>query len=200
MLFVLMLCTALPTWHAVLLPAFVVLAGWQVGPALLITALNVKYRDFRYYSFISVRPYVSRLVSSAVVPPDLRFWYSLNPMVGVIDGFAGVCSAASGLYLPGFLLSLGVVACFSGLASSISAAPNAHCGFDLMSTDVVIRGENVGKIRDRASGPDRGYVALRDVVTRGISGTWRKTADILRGRAAVSAIQPKNSGRSRTSI
>ena len=44
---------------------------------------------------------------------DWRFWYSLNPMVGVIDGFRWcMLGGESQLYLPGFLLSLGVVALF----------------------------------------------------------------------------------------
>jgi lipopolysaccharide transport system permease protein len=49
--------------------------------------------------------------SSAIVPEAWRFWYSLNPMVGVIDGFRWcLLGGESQLYLPGFLLSLGMVA------------------------------------------------------------------------------------------
>jgi len=118
MLFVLMLWYGfMPTWHIVLLPAFVVLAVVaSLGPALLITALNVKYRDFRFIIpfIVQFGLYVSPVgFSSAVVPHDLRFWYSLNPMVGVIDGFRWcLLGGESGLYLPGFLLSLGVVTVF----------------------------------------------------------------------------------------
>jgi len=118
MLFVLMLWYGFaPTWHIVLLPAFVALAVMaSLGPALLITALNVKYRDFRFIIpfIVQFGLYVSPVgFSSAVVPSYLRFWYSLNPMVGVIDGFRWcLLGGESNLYLPGFLLSLGVVVMF----------------------------------------------------------------------------------------
>ena len=49
--------------------------------------------------------------SSAVIPEQWRFWYSLNPVVGVIDGFRWcLLGGESKLYMPGFLTSLGVVA------------------------------------------------------------------------------------------
>jgi lipopolysaccharide transport system permease protein len=106
-----------PTWHITLLPAFVALAMLaSLGPAFLITALNVKYRDFRYIIpfIVQFGLYVSPVgFSSAIVPEPWRFWYSLNPVVGVIDGFRWcVLGGESRLYLPGFILSLGVVALF----------------------------------------------------------------------------------------
>jgi lipopolysaccharide transport system permease protein len=106
-----------PNWHIALLPAFVVLAMLaSLGPAFLITALNVKYRDFRYIIpfIIQFGLYISPVgFSSAVVPEGWRFWYSLNPVVGVIDGFRWcVLGGESRLYTPGFLLSLAVVALF----------------------------------------------------------------------------------------
>jgi lipopolysaccharide transport system permease protein len=106
-----------PTWHIALLPAFVALAMLaSLGPAFLITALNVKYRDFRFVIpfIIQLGVYVSPVgFSSTIVPERWRFWYSLNPVVGVIDGFRWcVLGGQSPLYLPGFLLSLGVVALF----------------------------------------------------------------------------------------
>jgi lipopolysaccharide transport system permease protein len=107
----------LPSWRLLLLPAFVILAVLaSLGPALLITALNVKYRDFRYIIpfIVQFGLYVSPVgFSSIVVPEQWRFWYSLNPMVGVIDGFRWcIIGGESTLYLPAFLLSLGVVALF----------------------------------------------------------------------------------------
>ena len=78
------------------------------------TALNVKYRDFRYIIPFVVQfgLYVSPVgFSSAVIPEQWRFWYSLNPMVGVIDGFRWcILGGTSAIYLPGFLLSLAIVA------------------------------------------------------------------------------------------
>jgi lipopolysaccharide transport system permease protein len=104
----------LPNWHILLLPAFIGLAVLaSLGPALYITALNVKYRDFRYIIpfIVQFGLYISPVgFSSAVVPEGWRFWYSLNPMVGVIDGFRWcLLGGASQLYLPGFLMSLSVV-------------------------------------------------------------------------------------------
>jgi lipopolysaccharide transport system permease protein len=104
-----------PGWQIVLLPAFVVLAVLaSLGPALFVTALNVKYRDFRYIIpfIVQFGLYLSPVgFSSSVVPKQWRFWYSLNPVVGVIDGFRwSLLGGDSALYLPGFLVSLGVVA------------------------------------------------------------------------------------------
>jgi lipopolysaccharide transport system permease protein len=107
----------LPTWRIALLPGFTVLAILaSLGPAFLITSLNVKYRDFRYIIpfIVQFGLYLSPVgFSSAIVPESWRFWYSLNPMVGVIDGFRWcVLGGESRLYAPGFLVSLGVVALF----------------------------------------------------------------------------------------
>jgi lipopolysaccharide transport system permease protein len=106
-----------PTWHIALLPAFVALAMLaSLGPAFLITALNVKYRDFRYIIpfIVQFGLYISPVgFSSAIVPEGWRFWFSLNPVVGVVDGFRWcVLGGESRLYAPGFILSLAVVALF----------------------------------------------------------------------------------------
>jgi lipopolysaccharide transport system permease protein len=106
-----------PSWRIALLPAFVVLAVLaSLGPALFITALNVKYRDFRYIIpfVMQFGLYISPVgFSSAVVPDRLRLLYSLNPVVGVIDGFRWcLLGGASPLYLPGFLIGLAIIAFF----------------------------------------------------------------------------------------
>jgi lipopolysaccharide transport system permease protein len=107
----------MPTWRLLLLPGFVILAVLaSLGPALLVTALNVKYRDFRYIIpfIIQFGLYLAPVgYSSAVVPAQWRFWYSLNPVVGVIDGFRWcILGGSSPIYWPGFAGSLGVVALF----------------------------------------------------------------------------------------
>ena len=106
-----------PGWQLVFLPVFILLAtAASLGPGLLITALNVKYRDFRFIIpfIIQFGLYVSPVgFSSAVVPKAWRFWYSLNPVVGVIDGFRWcLLGGESQLYMPGFLVSLGVTGFF----------------------------------------------------------------------------------------
>jgi lipopolysaccharide transport system permease protein len=102
-----------PGWQIVFLPGFVLLAtAASLGPGLLITALNVKYRDFRFIIpfILQIGLYVSPVgFSSAVVPKVWRFWYSMNPVVGVIDGFRWcLLGGESQLYIPGFLVSLGI--------------------------------------------------------------------------------------------
>ena len=107
----------LPGLQILVLPVFVLLAFFaSVGPALWITALNVKYRDFRYVlSFIvQFGLYVSPVgFSSSVVPEQWRLLYSLNPMVGVIDGFRWcILGGQTDLYTPGLAMSVGVTAFF----------------------------------------------------------------------------------------
>lgn len=106
-----------PSWHMIFLPLFILLAMLaSLGPALLMTAMNVKYRDFRYIIpfIVQFGVYASPVgFSSSVVPAKWRFWYSLNPVVGAIDGFRWcVLGGQSPLYIPGFLLSLSVVPVF----------------------------------------------------------------------------------------
>ena len=88
----------------------------SLGPALWITALNVKYRDFRYIIpfIVQFGLYVSPVgFSSSIVPEQWRLAYSLNPMVGVIDGFRWcLLGGESQLYLPGLCLSFAVAAFF----------------------------------------------------------------------------------------
>ena len=107
----------MPDWRILVLPAFVLLAFCaSVGPALWITALNVKYRDFRYIIpfIVQFGLYVSPVgFSSSVVPEQWRLLYSLNPMVGVIDGFRWcILGGQSELYVPGLAISIGVTAFF----------------------------------------------------------------------------------------
>ena len=107
----------LPGWQLLYLPFFILLALLaSLGPGLWITALNVKYRDFRYVIPFVVQfgLYVSPVgFSSNVIPEQWRLLYSLNPMVGVIDGFRWcLLGGNSPLYLPGFLLSLAIIALF----------------------------------------------------------------------------------------
>jgi len=104
------------SWNLLVLPGFILLAFLAaLGPGLFITALNVKYRDFRYVVpfIVQMGLYISPVgFRSDIVPEQWRLLYSLNPMVGVIDGFRWCIAGpeAAALYLPGFWLSLGVVA------------------------------------------------------------------------------------------
>lgn len=100
-----------PGWRIITLPFFLLLALMAaLGFGFWLSALNVKYRDFRYIVPFMVQfgLYISPVgFSSSVVPEQWRLLYSLNPMVGVIDGFRwAILGGMSKLYLPGFLLSI----------------------------------------------------------------------------------------------
>jgi lipopolysaccharide transport system permease protein len=106
-----------PGWRILVLPAFILLAFLaSMGPSLWITALNVKYRDFRYVIpfIVQFGLYISPVgFSSNIVPEAWRLLYSLNPMVGVIDGFRWcILGGQSPLYLPGLAASVCVTAFF----------------------------------------------------------------------------------------
>ena len=118
--FVLLIITAIwlgfsPDWRIIFLPVFVALGVLlSLGPALYFAALNVKYRDFRYIIpfILQFGLYASPIgFSSAAVPEEWRLLYSLNPVVGIVDGFRWcLLRGEAQLYVPGFLLSIGIIA------------------------------------------------------------------------------------------
>jgi lipopolysaccharide transport system permease protein len=104
-----------PTWHVLALPVLMV---WAIlaalGPGLIITALMVRYRDFRFLVpfIVQFGLYLSPVAYSSQVIRE-KFgegWflvYSLNPMVGVIDGFRWAILGGSGeLFWPGVAASV----------------------------------------------------------------------------------------------
>jgi lipopolysaccharide transport system permease protein len=114
-----------PTWRMVALPALVLLAvAAALGPGLIITALTVRYRDFRMLIPFVVQfgLYVCPVAYSSGVIHDklihkfgdqagekIFLLYSLNPMVGVIDGFRwAILGSTRAFYWPGFVLSVGL--------------------------------------------------------------------------------------------
>ena len=106
----------IPPVQILLLPLFVLLAFFaSLGPSLWITSLNVKYRDFRYVIpfIVQFGLYISPVgYSSSLIPSEWRVLYSLNPVVGVIDGFRWCILGGTSLYWPGFLASLFVTIFF----------------------------------------------------------------------------------------
>ena len=99
-----------PDARVLALPIFLGMAFLaSFGLGLWLATLNVKYRDFRY-----VVPFIAQFglyispvgFSSSVVPGKWRLLYSINPMVGVIDGFRwAILGGETRMYWPGFLLS-----------------------------------------------------------------------------------------------
>ncbi|GAA6621808.1 ABC transporter permease [Scytonema sp. NUACC26] len=103
-----------PDWRIITLPLFILIAfAASIGAGLWLAALTVEYRDFRYIVAFLVQfgLYISPVgFSSKIVPEQWRLLYSLNPMVGVIDGFRwAILGGDSQIYLPGFGLSLLIV-------------------------------------------------------------------------------------------
>lgn len=101
----------LPDWRILTLPIFIGIAfAAAIGGGLWLSALNVAYRDFRFLVpfIVQFGLYISPVgFSSNVVPEEWRLLYSLNPMVGVIDGFRwAILGGDFQLYWPGFAVSL----------------------------------------------------------------------------------------------
>ena len=102
-----------PGPRVLLLPLFVLMAiAVTLALGIWISALMVKYRDFRFIVpfIVQFGLYISPVgFSSDVVPNEWRLLYSLNPMVGIIDGFRWAILGHNTLYLPGLFLSLAIV-------------------------------------------------------------------------------------------
>jgi lipopolysaccharide transport system permease protein len=99
-----------PDIKILLLPLFLLMAFVaSFGAGLWLSALNVKYRDFRYVVpfLVQFGLYISPVgFSSAIVPEKWRLFYFLNPMVGVIDGFRwAILGDAFPVNWPGLLVS-----------------------------------------------------------------------------------------------
>lgn len=81
----------LPDWRIATLPLFTLLAfTCALGGGLWLTALMVRYRDFRIVLpfILQFGTYVSPVAFNSSMVPEKWFWlYNLNPMVAVIDGF-----------------------------------------------------------------------------------------------------------------
>jgi len=103
-----------PDWRILALPLFVLIAlAAALGAGIWTAALNVRYRDVRF-----IIPFVVQLglyaspvgFSSSLIPEQWRLLYSVNPMVGVIDGFRwAILGGGTPLYWPGILLSFAFI-------------------------------------------------------------------------------------------
>ena len=126
-----------PSWRIVTLPLFILMAaGASMGVGLWMATLNVKYRDFRYIVpfLVQFGLYISPVgFSSTVVPEQWRLVYSLNPMVGVIDGFRwAILGNNVPFYWPGFFAIAAAGDCADGNGNSLLSPYGAHlCRCDL---------------------------------------------------------------------
>ena len=101
----------IPDWRILTLPLFVTIAfATAMGGGLWLAALNVEYRDFRFLVpfIVQFGLYISPVgFSSDIVPEQWRLLYSLNPMVGVIDGFRwAILGEDVRFYWQGFCVSM----------------------------------------------------------------------------------------------
>ena len=103
----------MPTWRLLMLPVFILLGFLSaMGPGLLFTALNVKYRDFRYIIPFVVQfgLFVSPVFYSTSVIQERygdlgHLIVAINPIVGIIDGFRWAICGTTTLHWESFLLS-----------------------------------------------------------------------------------------------
>lgn len=101
----------LPGWQIIFFPLFLIqMFACALSVSLYLTSLNVKYRDFRHLIpfVIQVGLYVTPVAfSSKSIPANWRIWYSLNPMVGIVDGFRWTLLHDT-MYWPGLWLSVAI--------------------------------------------------------------------------------------------
>jgi lipopolysaccharide transport system permease protein len=104
-----------PSWQIIFLPLFILLAFFcAFGVGLYLTAVNVKYRDFRYIIpfIIQFGLFITPIgFSSSAIAEKWRIWYSLNPMVGVIDGFRW-CILGDPMNWQSFFVSVAITGIF----------------------------------------------------------------------------------------
>jgi lipopolysaccharide transport system permease protein len=101
-----------PTWHVVFLPLFMLMALLLAfGGGLWLTALTVKYRDFRFITpfLLQVGVFVTPVGFRTDNLPNWRGVLALNPLTGVIDGFRW-CLLGGDFHLSGDLLGRSIVA------------------------------------------------------------------------------------------
>jgi lipopolysaccharide transport system permease protein len=83
-----------PTWNIAYLPIFLLMMMCiPAGVGMWLSSMAVRYRDVKFamHYFIQLLMYSAPIVYSAsTIPENLRIVYSLNPIVGVIEGFRGV--------------------------------------------------------------------------------------------------------------
>jgi lipopolysaccharide transport system permease protein len=110
-----------PSINLVFLPLFIIMAFFtSFGVGLWLTALNVKYRDFKHVVpfLVQIGLYLSPVgflsaKAKEIIPENFQILYYLNPMAGVIDGFRWCFFGdKTPVYWPGMFLSLGIIILF----------------------------------------------------------------------------------------
>jgi lipopolysaccharide transport system permease protein len=106
-----------PSWGALLLPLFVVLAAMlALGTGMLVSATTVKYRDLRH-----ALPFIMQfwmfaspvIYPTNIVPEQWRWILLVNPMTGILEGFR---AALTGQAFDWILIAVSAVAATTLLA------------------------------------------------------------------------------------
>lgn len=100
-----------PPWQIIFLPLMVVMIfALSLGAGIWIAALMVKYRDFRFIVpfLVTFGLYAAPvLTKTSTISEKWRLLYSLNPTVGIIDGFRWcILGGENVIYLPGMIASV----------------------------------------------------------------------------------------------
>ena len=104
----------MPTWRLLLLPAFILGALLiALGAGLWITALTVKYRDFRFITpfILQIGVFVTPVGYRTDFLPNWRDLLAFNPLTGVVDGFRWcLLGGTTEFYVPGLMISFAIAA------------------------------------------------------------------------------------------
>lgn len=107
-----------PTWRLLLLPLFIALALLiALGAGLWITALTVKYRDFRFIApfILQIGIFVTPVGYRTDFLPNWRAWLALNPLSAAVEGFRWcMLGGTTEFYVPGLAISLATAAFLLG--------------------------------------------------------------------------------------
>jgi len=80
-----------PTWNLLLLPALMVsMMLVPTGIGMWLAALAIRYRDIKFAMTFLIKLLIYTapiLYTASAIPENIRGWYSLNPIVAVIEGF-----------------------------------------------------------------------------------------------------------------
>lgn len=83
-----------PTWNIVYLPVFILMMICvPAGASMWLSALSIRYRDVKFamHYIIQLLMYTAPIVYSAsTIPEKYRIIYSINPIVGVVEGYRAV--------------------------------------------------------------------------------------------------------------
>lgn len=120
LLLLLLTSGTLSYWSILGFPIFIFLSLlFCLGTSLWLSAMSVRYRDFRFIVpfLVQFGVFISPVgYSSFLIPENLRWFYFLNPMAGIIEGFRWCCFGIYHFDLP---LAI-VLSCVMNVAIFIS--------------------------------------------------------------------------------